>query len=201
MNRTKSFVFSITAVAVCMLTLLLPVSFMSSFAQGVTSNNSQLTTEINKLPKIMWIDHFSFLPGDPTVITSNNAISSGVGGGLTGLVIKSTTLGEVSNGNKVVHRALEIPPGYLIKGIRVCYELSSVKSYISQIRLAQIQNPPSSAAVMLDDPTDLTNKGPICVNSQPTSVDPSKGSILISFRVNFGDVLDKIVIRAVGLLY
>ena len=37
---------------------------------------------------IMWVNHFSLLPGDQSVKTSFNAVNSGVGGGLTGLVIQ-----------------------------------------------------------------------------------------------------------------
>ena len=151
--------------------------------------------------KIMWVNHFDLLPGDPSVTTSFNAVNSGVGGGLTGLVIQSSTTGEnaQSGGNKVVHMGLQVPPGYSIRGVRVCYELSNKRSFISQIRLAQIQTPPSSASVLLDDGTDLTNPGPICVDSAATTVDPAAGEVLISLRVNFGNTADKIVVRALGL--
>lgn len=150
---------------------------------------------------VMWVNHFDLLPGDSSVTTSFNAISSGVGGGLTGLVIRSSTTGELGQGggNKVVHMGLQVPPGYLIKAVRVCYELSNKRSFISQVRLAQIQNPPSSAGVQLDDATDLTNPGPVCVDSAPTSVDPRLGEVLISLRVNFGNTSDRIVVRALGL--
>ena len=150
---------------------------------------------------VMWIDHLDLLPGDPSVITSFNAINSGVGGGLSGLIIQSSTTGDTApgGGNKVVEMALEVPPGFLIKGVRVCYELSNARSFITQIRLAQVQNPPSTALVLLDDGTNLTDPGPICVDSAPTSVDPAAGAVLLSLRVNFGDTLDKIVVRSVGL--
>jgi hypothetical protein len=154
------------------------------------------------LPKraVMWIDHFSFLPGDPSVTTSHNAVSSGVGGGLTGLVIASSTTGEnATGGNKVVHRALEVPPGSTIKRVRVCYELSNARSFISQIRLAQVQPVPSSAVVKLDDATDLTSPGPVCVTSAAANVVASAGPVLISLRVNFGDTSDKIALRGVGV--
>ena len=151
--------------------------------------------------RIMWVNHFDLLPGDPSVTTSFNAVSSGVGGGLTGLVIQSSTTGENAQGggNKVVHMGLQVPPGCLIIGVRVCYELSNTRSFISQIRLAQVQTPPQSAIVKLDDGTDQTNPGPICVDSATTTVDPSLGEVLLSLRVNFGDTSDKIVIRALGL--
>ena len=150
---------------------------------------------------IMWVNHFALLPGDPSVTTSFNAISSSVGGGLTGLVIRSSTKGDTSpgGGNKVVHMGLQVPPGYIIKGVRVCYELSNRRSFITQIRLSQIKDPPSSAMVKLDDGTDHTNPGPVCVDSASTAVDPSFGAVLLDLRVNFGDTSDKIVIRALGL--
>jgi len=149
----------------------------------------------------MWIDHLVFLPGDPSVQTSFNAVNSGVGGGLSGLIITSSTLGDeaAGGGNKVVETALEVPPGFDIVSVRICYENSNPRSFISQTRLAQVQNPPSKALVLLDDPTHLNAAGPVCVNSQTTLVDPAKGSVLLSLRLNFGDTSDKIVLRAVGL--
>jgi hypothetical protein len=173
---------------------------------ATTSKTKANTTVQKNRPKptkktIMWVNHFDLLPGDPSVKTSFNAISSGVGGGLTGLVIESTTTGEngQGGGNKVVHMGLQVPPGYSIRGVRVCYELSNKRSFISQIRLAQIQTPPQTASVLLDDGTDQTNPGPICVDSAATTVDPSIGEVLLSLRVNFGNTSDKIVVRALGL--
>lgn len=152
---------------------------------------------------IMWTNHLDFLPGDPSVNVSFNAVTSGVGGGLSGLIIGSTTTGENANGggNKVVEKGLQVPPGYLISGVRVCYELSNTRSFISQIRLAQVQDPPDAADILLDDGTDLTDRGPVCVDSAQVStpIDPGDGAVRLSFRVNYGDILDKIVLRAVGL--
>jgi hypothetical protein len=176
-------------------------------------DNTALTADCNiqiipgpngggNVTNIMWINHFDFLPGDPSITTSSNAITSGIGGGLTGLVIESNTTGEnaIGGGNKVVHRALEVPPGSIIKEVRVCYESTSNATYISQIRLSQVQDPPSSATVLMDDGTDLVNPGPICVNSTETSVDPSQGPTLLDLRLNFGNTADKIVLRGVGLI-
>ena len=158
-------------------------------------------TAVNPPQTVMWINHFDLLPGDPSVTTSFNAVTSGVGGGLTGLVIRSSTTGENAQGggNKVVHMGLQVPPGYLIRRVRVCYELSNRRSFISQIRLAQVQTPPATAIVRLDDPTDLTNPGPICVDSAAVTVVPSQGEVLLSLRVNFGNTADRIVVRALGL--
>jgi hypothetical protein len=151
--------------------------------------------------ELLWIDHLGFLAGDPSVSVSFNAVNSGVGGGLSGLIVESTTTGEEAEGggNKVIETAASVPPGYLVKGVRVCYENSSAASYLSQIRLAQVQDPPATATVLLDDGTDLVDPGPICVDSAETEIDPAAGALLLSLRVNFGDTADRIVVRGVAL--
>ena len=156
---------------------------------------------LKKDTKIMWLNHLDLLPGDPSVKTSYAYLRS-LTGGLNGLNIKSTTTGDtgIPGGNKVVAMGAPTIPGYTIVGVRVCYELSSSKSHITQIRLSQLQNPPSSTLVMLDDGTDLTNKGPVCVTSKPTSINPQKGAVRLSLRLNFANTSDVIVIRAVGLV-
>ncbi len=154
-----------------------------------------------KRAHLMWINHFELLPGDSSVTTSFDAVSSGVGGGLTGLVITSTTTGEIaaSGGNKVVHMAVEVPPGYVVNGVRVGYELTSQSSFISEIRLAQVQDPPATALVLLDDATDQTDIGPKDVDSATTSIDAAAGPLLLSLRTNFGNTSDRIVVRSLGL--
>jgi hypothetical protein len=149
---------------------------------------------------VMWINPLELLAGDPTVKTSFNAINSGVGSGLSGLIIQSTSTGDTSGGGiKVVEVGLQVPPGLLVKGVRVCYQSSNQRSFITQIRLSQVQDPPSSAIVRLDDGTDHANAGPVCVDSQATSVNPAQGAVFLSLRLNFGDTADRIVIRALGL--
>jgi hypothetical protein len=150
---------------------------------------------------VMWVDHLDLLPGDQSVSTSFNSTSSGVGGGLAGLVIESNTTGDVgkSGGNKVVWMALEVPPQFTVEGVRVCYELSAARSFIDQIRLAQVQDPPTSATVLLDDPTHHNNVGPVCVDSATTSIDPAAGPLLLELRVSFDKTTDRIVVRGLGL--
>ena len=150
---------------------------------------------------LMWVDHFALLPGDGSLTTTFDAVSSGIGGGLTGLVIHSSTTGSTgtSGGNKVVQMAVEVPPGNTIQAVRVCYELTNERSFITQIRLAQVQDPPATAAVLLDDATQHTAVGPVCVNSASTAIDPAAGAVLLSLRLNFGDTSDRIVVRGLGL--
>jgi len=101
-----------------------------------------------------------------------------------------------------------VPPGFDVTGVRVCYELSNPASFITAIRLAQVNTPPANATVMLDDPANLTNPGPVCADTgQPPDVfmpfgpvHPENGAVLLSLRVNFGDTAHRIVVRGVALL-
>ena len=151
---------------------------------------------------IMWVNHLALLPGDSSVKTSYNAVNSGVGTGLSGLVIQSTTVGDTAQGggNKVVQMGLEVPSGYLVKGVKIAYQNSNVRSYITQVRLSQLQTPPSTALVLLDDPTLLNASGAVYANSAATSINPNKGPLVLDLRVNFGDTSDLIAVRGVGLL-
>src|SRR5262245_65943794 len=91
--------------------------------------------------QVMWIDHLSLVPGDASVTTTHDAVNSGVGGGLAALVVHSSTTGENASGggNKVVWTALEVPPGFNVVGVRLCYELTNARSFVRQVRLAQVQ--------------------------------------------------------------
>ena len=144
---------------------------------------------------VMWLNHLDLLPGDPSVMTSHNWIQS------HGLVVTSSSVGDTAptGGNKVVAMGLQALPDYLITGVRLCYELSMPRSFITQIRLAQTQVPPATQLVMLDDATNHTQPGPRCVDSTPTKIDPRKGAVSLSLRLNFADTSDQITILAVGL--
>jgi hypothetical protein len=156
---------------------------------------------------VMWLNHFDLVSGKPAELaTTSDSTTSGVGAGLTGLVIQSGVTGTpgdvfIDTGNKVVQMALDLPKETKITGVRVCYENSASTSFISQVRLAQIQDPPSSAVVMLDDATDLNAVGPVCVNSAITSkaIKSKNGPVLLSLRVNMANAIDKIVIRGLGV--
>ena len=158
---------------------------------------------------ILWLNHLDFLEGDSSVFVDFESVDCL--GGLSGLAITSSTLGEngASGGNKVVEKGIPVPPDFKINGVRVCYENSSAASFISQIRLCQLGSPPGFCYVQLDDGTDLTDPGPACVNSStpfdgaidPNPDDPDlEGALRLSLRVNFGNLGDTICLRGVGLI-
>ena len=189
-----------------------PGNPLAALESQIAALQGQIGALTQPATALMWINHLDLVRGDVDVVTSFNATTSGVGGGLSGLIIQTNTPGDtsVSGGNKVVEKGLQVPPGWLIKGVRVCYELSNTRSFITQIRLAQVQPTPSTALVLLDDGTNQTAPGPICVNSASlpagSEIDPSAGGVRLNLRVffdaagaGFGPGADRIVIRALGL--
>lgn len=184
----KKTVFSSLVACAC----LMAFAMQSAFAQPV-----------------LWLNHLDFLEGDSTVFVDFQSVDCL--GGLSGLAITSSTLGEIgpSGENKVVEKGIPVPPDFMINGVRVCYENSSSLSFISQIRLCQLGSPPGFCLVQLDDGTDLTDTGPVCVNSStpfdgaidPNPDDPNlEGALRLSLRVNFGNLGDTICLRGVGLI-
>jgi hypothetical protein len=176
------------------------------FASLVVPQTTHAKEKGNGATAVLWIDHLDLVPGDVDVQTSFNSTTSGVGSGLSGLIIKSTTTGDVSTsgGNKVVEKGVQVPPGFSITGVRICYQLSDAGangSFIDQIRLAQLQDPPSTALVLLDDGTPQNASGPVCANSVTAAspINPADGAVRLSLRVKFGSVNDKIVLRGLAL--
>jgi hypothetical protein len=116
-----------------------------------------------------------------------------------GVFFRSSVAGD----SQWVETGVPVPPGFLVDGVRLCYELQrGSRSFVSQIRLAQINNPPVNATVMLDDGTDLTQPGPVCVNSElaRTPIVPDAGALLFSLRGNFGAAGDRIRLISAALL-
>jgi hypothetical protein len=141
-----------------------------------------------------WINHLDFLPGSTDVVAEYNTAT--VRGG--GLEITAAVIGK-----SFVQQGLQVPPGYLVNGVRVCYEQTG-RSHIDQVTLLQLQNPPDSIGAMLNDDITFNNSdpGPVCVDSLPPTdpIDPSLGALSLRVGVNFADTTESIVILGVGLL-
>ncbi len=74
--------------------------------RAIDTFHAQSTSPQPSSPAVMWINHLAFLAGDPSVAVSYNAVNSGVGSGLSGLIITSSSTGDQAKdgGNKVVRR-------------------------------------------------------------------------------------------------
>ncbi len=186
------------------------VSLVSPFAASAGSRHSDGGKARSSLSQIEWLNHLKLLPGDPTVTSTQYQQHTSFGTNVEGLVITSSTTGDVDSNNedKFVSMALVTPKQTKITGVRLCYEMSDpgvTGSFIDDIRLAQFNNTnASTATVLLDDTTDQDASGPTCVTSMVTSappfIDASKGTVVLSLRVDFANINDQIVVRALGLL-
>ena len=189
-------IFKVNSVVV--LSLILGMAELSMAAnEDIENPTDQVQARGYENDVLQWINHLDFLPGHSVVKTSFTAVYPGT------LVVRSTTTGDVvpGGGNKVVEMSLQVPPRHLLKGVRICYKSSNRRTYISQTRLAQLQNPPTSWLVKLDDPTHLNSTNPICVNSMevPTAINPMLGSLRFPLRLFFGSIYDSVTIYSVGL--
>jgi hypothetical protein len=110
------------------------------------------------------------------------------------LRVRTTQAGDL----QWVNLPLIVGDNLKIKAVKVCYDLSSASSYISQVRLAEETVPPS-AIVKHDDGTDLTSTDPVCVESAVTNYQPA-GSVTLSLRLNFANTNDHVDIGAIGLV-
>lgn len=140
---------------------------------------------------VQWLNHLDFLAGDDVVAAEFNA-------GLGGLEISASDTGD-----RFVEQGLQVSPGFLVSGVRVCYALSSAESFINQISLAQLQDPVVGGQVLLDDLTSQSDPGPVCVDSAPPfgdPIDPALGPLNLRLGATFADTGDNVVILGVGLL-
>jgi hypothetical protein len=101
---------------------------------------------------------------------------------------------------KWIDMGIDVPPGTIIKGITICYQLSNKRSYISQVRLTE-QTTPNTRLVHHDDPTDLLSTSPVCVTSAVSYGAAFNGAINLSLRLNFTNAGDFIMLGAVGVHY
>ncbi len=134
-----------------------------------------------------WVSPTKFVSGDPTLRISYPSVSH------PAVEITTTAPGDL----KWIYIGLCLPPCTEIKAIHVCYQLLNSRSFISQVRLAEMKTP-ERALVRHDDGTDLLSTDPTCYVSDVENYRPD-GAVTLNLRLNFGDSSDKILLGAVGL--
>lgn len=135
----------------------------------------------------LWISPTEWITGDPTLKLSYPSVQH------PAVEITATTPGDL----KWVFTGLRLPAGILIKAVRVCYQLSNKKSFISQVRLTEMQAP-DVALVRHDDATDLLSTDPTCYVSNVGAYRP-QGAVTLALRLKFAKKTDKITLGPVGV--
>lgn len=147
-----------------------------------------LHTAIAQDVKTLWISATDFVTGDPTLQISYPYVQH------PGVVVTATKPGDF----KWVNLGLRLPPCSEIKAIRVCYQLSNPRSFISQVRLTKMQTP-ERAVVLRDFGNDFRDTFPFCFFQE---VDPPihpEGAVTLALRLNFANRSDKITLGAIGI--
>jgi hypothetical protein len=142
------------------------------------------------MSKVYWKSANFYVNGDPTLKIQYANVS-----------IPCTKITCSSPGDlKWINMGLDIPPGTIIKGIVICYQLSNSRSFISQVRLTE-QTTPNIQLVRHDDPKDLVSTVPVCVTSVVNYNSVFNGAINLELRLNFANTGDFIMLGAAGVLY
>jgi len=145
-------------------------------------------------PNLLWINHLGFLAD--TVNRLSASFAANPLGGISGLVVRAVH----PVADQVIATGLQVPPGYTVTKVRLCYQLSSAANFITHIKVEQLTM--ASAGVdVLTDLADQNNMSPVCVDSAPAAqpINPVNGPLRLNVGVSFNDPDELIVIRAVGL--
>ena len=135
----------------------------------------------------VWMSPASFVTGDPTLRVSYPFVSH------PSTIVTCASPGDL----KWVSMGLPLPPGAQIEGLVICYEVSNARSFIAQVRVAEMTTP-DHATVIHDDPAHLTSTGPASYTSVVPGLVPS-GAVTLELRLNFQDASDEILLGAVGI--
>ena len=135
----------------------------------------------------IWLSPAGFVTGDPTLRVNYPFVSH------PSTIVSCTAPGDF----KWISMGLRLPPDSQIDEVVICYEVSNVRSFIAQVRLAEITTP-DRATVIHDDPARLTSTTPTSYASTVAGVVPS-GAVTLQLRLNFQDASDEILLGAVGI--
>jgi Pectate lyase superfamily protein len=135
----------------------------------------------------IWLSPAGFVTGDPTLRVNYPFVSH------PSTIVSCTEPGDF----KWVSMGLRLPPGSQIDEIVICYEVSNARSFIAQVRLAEMTTP-DRATVIHDDPGHLSSTTPTSHASNVAGVVPS-GAVTLELRLNFQDAFDEILLGAVGI--
>ena len=138
--------------------------------------------------EILWLSPTDFVTGDKSLKISYPSVTH------PAVEIRTKASGDL----KWLYLGLRVPPHHDIHAIHVCYQLSNSRSFISQVRLAEMQTP-DQAVVRHDDGTDLLSTTPTCYRSQIIGGYRPGGAALLQLRLNFGNIADAITLGAIGV--
>jgi hypothetical protein len=140
---------------------------------------------------VLWVNPLSMIPDEDGSGDTSLLLSRGAAG--TTLRVRTSETGDL----QWLNLPLALDSRFAIKGVTLCYDLSSASSFISQVRITEETLPPT-AAIRHDDGTDLTSVVSACVDSPVGNLEP-EGAMTLALRLNFASTAHTIDIGAVGI--
>jgi prefoldin subunit 5 len=190
---------SISALSARAGTLDSQVTALQNAINALNTGASALDARIDALetaapqPHLLWIPHADARPREAHNLVTSFGMPIGT---TTGFVIRPTITGT----DRILEQGVQVPPGFGIRKIALCYQSSNAVSFISHIKLTQMIGPDSYTEVLSDDNNKMST-APTCVDSTPALniVDPRQGPVRLNLGVTFTSVAHLIMIRAIGL--
>jgi parallel beta-helix repeat protein/putative cofactor-binding repeat protein len=139
------------------------------------------------MQEAIWLSPTEYVSGDPSLEISYPFV------GHPNTIVTTKTPGDL----KWVSMGLRLPPNAQIEEVIICYEVSNARSFISQVRLAELTTP-ERTTVVHDDATHLTSTMPATYSSVVSGLVPS-GAVMLELRLNFKIASDEILLGAVGV--
>ncbi len=141
------------------------------------------------MQKTIWLSPTDYVTGDPALQIEYPSVSH------PSTIVTSETTGDL----KWISLSLRLPEDTIIEEVIICYQVSNARSFISQLRLAEMGTP-DHVLVRHDDPTDLQSTTPARYSSLVPGVVPARGTaMMLELRLTFQDTEDRISFGAVGV--
>jgi|GEM_PF-3065100 len=137
----------------------------------------------------LWLSPTGWVSGDPSLVISYPFVSH------PDTIVTCKSIGDF----KWISMGLRLPEGVSIEDVIICYQVSNARSFISQVRFAEMRTP-NQAIVIYDDGTHLQSIQPTCYTSHVGGTVPASGSsVTLELRLNFQVAADQIRLGAVGI--
>jgi hypothetical protein len=135
----------------------------------------------------IWLSPTDFVTGDPSLQISYPSDSD------PNTILTST----VTGGSKLISMGLRLPPNVKIEEVTICYQVSNSDSFISQLRLVEMDTP-DHAVVRHTDETDLKSTSPERYSSKVAGFVPT-AAVSLELRLHFQDNSHQVLLGAVGI--
>jgi hypothetical protein len=138
--------------------------------------------------QVIWLGPTEYVTGDDSLRIEYPSVSH------PDAIVTSKSVGDFN-----ISMSLGLPENAAIEEVIVCYQVSDIGSFISELRLSEI-GMPDQALVRHNDATDLQSTAPARYSSRVPGISAAPGTaMMLGLRLNFQNTIDEIHLGAVGV--